>query len=250
MAHLRVLLFLCLDTLLLLLAAVRDARGDSATASVSISQDPAWEQERECGQRCVWIDSGHIGAPYADIVMFLDCPGAPYLNACFCRTDFRVSVTSFLSSCVSSRCSTASIPDTAREISTALSVWSNYCITAAGVVFPKVTPPATSDSPPTGPATVANTATEGSNTATAQASTTPTETGGGSTQSTSTTRNSSGGSGLSQSDKIALGVGLGMGIPSILIALVTFVSLRRRRGAENRHEGIQEVRRMDHGLRH
>lgn len=250
MARLRASLFICLDTLFLLLAAVRAARGDSATASVSVSQDAGWVQERECGQRCVWIDSGHIGAPYPDIVMFLDCPGAPYLNACFCRTDFGVSVTSFLSSCVSSRCSTASVPDTAREISTALSIWSNYCSTAAGVVFPKVTPPATSDSPSTGPATVPNPATEGSNRATAQASATPTETGSSSTRSTGTSSSSSGGSGLSQSDKIALGVGLGMGIPSILIALVTFVSLRRRRGAENMHEGMQEVRGMDQGPRY
>jgi hypothetical protein len=170
--------------------------------------------------------------------MFLDCAGAPYLNECFCRTDFGVSVTSFLSSCVSSRCSTASIPDTAREISTALSIWSHYCSTAAGVIFPSVTPPATTDPTSTGPVTVANTESGGSNSASGQAFPTPTNIGVSSTQSTSTSTNSPSG-GLSGSDKIALGVGLGMGIPSILIALVTFLSLRRRKGAENRREAAQ-----------
>jgi hypothetical protein len=226
------------DTLFLLLLFLCGAQGDSSTASVSVAQDSAWAQERECGQRCVWIDSGHYGAPYPDIVMFLDCAGAPYLNECFCRTDFGVSVTSFLSSCVSSRCSTASIPDTAREIATALSVWSHYCSTAAGAVFPSVTSPATTESTSTGPVTVANTDIRGSNSATGQAFPTPTKIGVSSTQSTSTSTNSPSG-GLSGSDKIALGVGLGMGIPSILIALVTFLSLRRRKGAENRREAAR-----------
>ncbi|KAF2096189.1 hypothetical protein NA57DRAFT_59246 [Rhizodiscina lignyota] len=229
----RVFSFHYFETLPLLLLLLHDVQSDSTTATLSISQDPAWIQERACGQRCVWIDSGHIGAPYSDIVMFLDCPGSPYLNGCFCRTDFETSVTSFLGSCVSSRCSSASVPDIAREISTALSIWSHYCSTAAGVVFPSVTSLATSGSSSTGPITVGNTATERSNiTPASQSSSTSVDTSVNSTQTTTSSGKFSDGSGLSESDKIAIGVGLGMGIPSILIALVTFVSLSRRRRAQ------------------
>lgn len=123
---------------LLPLSIYVNAQDSSLTATVSINKDPGWITERDCGKKCVWIDTGHYGSPNTDIVMHINC-GAPYLNACLCRTDLGASVTTFLSSCVSSRCQSDGISDYTTEVFTAVSLYSHYCNTAAGVNFPAPT---------------------------------------------------------------------------------------------------------------
>jgi hypothetical protein len=202
------------------------------TATVTIARDPAWIAEHECGQKCVWINSGHIGAEaHPDIVLFIDC-SLPYLNACLCRSDLGVAVTSFLSSCVSSRCNAASIPNTAAEITTAVSIYNQYCLTAAGVAFPSIASDLASNQVQTS-STRSSQISSGTLLSSGATITTPPTSntavtvvsGNSAAANTGSSPNSSG---LAQSDKIALGVGLGMGLPSILLAVMTYVGFRRR----------------------
>lgn len=203
------------------------------TASVSVGSYAPWVSERSCGQLCVWIDSGHIGAAHADIVMFLDC-SFPYLNLCLCNSDYGTSITSFLSSCVSSRCSTAS-QNAPPEITTAVEVYNGYCAQAVGVTFPSVASTLavttgvgsfSSSSRTSGTLPLQTGTSASGRSSTSETTSTQTSTDNGvSTPSSSSTSSGR----LSESDKIALGVGLGMGLPSITIAVATFWSMRRRR---------------------
>jgi hypothetical protein len=220
------------------------ATASSLTATVSVNEDAAWITERACGQKCVWIDSGHLGAPYPDIVMHLNC-GSPYLNACFCRSDFGTSATTFLSSCVSSRCESDGINDYGTELFSALSIYSNYCSTAAGVVFAAPSVDVTSASSITvsaSSASVRTTATStASSTSSRDSSTSQTSSSGAPAQTSgqgSPTESSS--SGLSTSAKIGLAVGLSVGILAIILGVGAFIwHKRRKRAQQNSHYQTQ-----------
>lgn len=206
------------------------ATASSLTATVSVNEDPAWVTERACGQKCVWIDSGHIGAPYPDIVMHLNC-GSPYLNACFCRADFGTSATTFLSSCVSSRCKTDGINDYGTELISALSIYSQYCSTAAGVVFaaPSVDVSSASITSATGTST-------GSASGRSTAASTPSNTSASQTSDAGAPAQSSGqgsptettSGGLSNSAKIGIAVGVSVGVLAIILAVGAFFWYKRR----------------------
>ena len=187
-------------------------RDSPLTQYVSIDSDPGYVTERACGQSCLYDFGG-------DDVVFLGCAGE---NGCFCRADFGTSVSSFLNSCVGSKCSTDSIPNTAAEITTAISIYNHYCSTAIGAAFVSLSTAAattgpTISSPPMTVATTTNTGVA----ETAQGSSDASSTTGQSTpaQTNSGTPPTSSPGGLSQSDKIAIGVGLGMGLPTIVIGL-------------------------------
>lgn len=230
--------------LLLLLATM--ATASSLTATVSVNEDAAWITERACGQKCVWIDSGHIGAPYPDIVMHLNC-GSPYLNACFCRADFGTSATTFLSSCVSSRCESDGINDYGTELFSALSIYSNYCSTAAGVVFAAPSVDVTSASSisataGSASASVRTTATSTASSTSSRDNSASQTSGSGAPAQTSgqgsSTESSS--SGLSTSAKIGLAVGLSVGILAIILGVGAFIwHKRRKRAQQNSHYQTQ-----------
>ena len=188
-------------------------RDSPLTQYVSIDSDPGYVTERACGQSCLYDFGGD------DVASFLGCAGE---NGCFCRADFGTSVSSFLNSCVGSKCSTDSIPNTAAEITTAISIYNHYCSTAIGAAFVSLSTAAattgpTISSPPMTVATTTNTGVA----ETAQGSSDASSTTGQSTpaQTNSGTPPTSSPGGLSQSDKIAIGVGLGMGLPTIVIGL-------------------------------
>ncbi|KEF54443.1 uncharacterized protein A1O9_09610 [Exophiala aquamarina CBS 119918] len=213
------------------------ATASSLTATVSVNEDAAWITERSCGQKCVWIDSGHIGAPYPDIVMHLNC-GSPYLNACFCRSDFGTSATTFLSSCVSSRCESDGINDYGTELFSALSIYSNYCSTAAGVVFAAPSVDVTSASAisttensisasagTTTASTPSNTSSEGASASQPSNSGVPAQ----NIDPSSSTESAS--SGLSNPAKIGLAVGLSVGILAIILGVGAFIWRKRHNRA-------------------
>ncbi|KAK5045525.1 hypothetical protein LTR84_009143 [Exophiala bonariae] len=201
----------------------------SLTATVSVNEDVAWITERACGQKCVWIDSGHIGAPYPDIVMHLNC-GSPYLNACFCRSDFGTSATAFLSSCVSSRCESDGINDYGTELFSALSIYSNYCSTAAGIVF----------AAPSVDVTSASSVSVSASSVSLRTTTTPTASSTSSSSGASAQNTGQGSpiespsSGMSTSSKIGLAVGLSVGILAIILGVGVFIWHKRGNRAQQK----------------
>lgn len=209
------------------------------TAYVTITDNPQYVTARPCAADCLWYQgvwSCGVNKGYYDLAQELQC-GCDALNNCYCGKDNAASASSYISSCVSSGCS--KFPD---EQQSAIALYNSYCATANVAQ--------TSSSPTT---TAAASITETSTTTSSQkaASTNPPNsvvlTGNGdaaagaapvttaftSTSSTAPRATASAEAGtdegfLSKSDLIALGVGLGVGILSLIIALATFCSMRRK----------------------
>jgi len=97
-------------TILLVLASFVSADG-----TVSINNIPAYSSQRACVQHCLFQGG------FNDLGGSLDCP-APLLDSCICRTDLAFSVSSFLSTCVSSGCTSDTV-----DIGNALSIYTTYC---------------------------------------------------------------------------------------------------------------------------
>ena len=87
------------------------------SASVSIDQLPAWSYQRTCGKGCLQntYDNGD------DIEKELGCTW----NGCYCGNQYQSAATSIIKSCWSAYCGTA-IP-VSDDISTALSIYNDYC---------------------------------------------------------------------------------------------------------------------------
>jgi hypothetical protein len=194
------------------------ARDNPLTQDVSIYSDPGYVTERACGQGCLY----YYGVD--DLASFIGCATE---NGCFCRADFGTSVSSFLNSCVGSRCSTDSIPNTAAEITTAISIYNHYCSAAVGAAFVGLSTAAVT----TGPAV------------SSPSMTVATTTNAGVAETNSGTPLTSSPGGLSQSDKIAIGVGLGTGLPSIAIGLwgIYWAIKRQKRSASKKGQGVRSA---------
>jgi hypothetical protein len=97
---------------LLLVATVLGA------TSVSVRDSTPYLNQRECAKQCIW----HVGAT-DDLIVALGC-SSPWVNECYCRADLAPSGSSFLTRCVSSRCSEEK---TGVDVGMAVSVWNGYC---------------------------------------------------------------------------------------------------------------------------
>jgi hypothetical protein len=110
--------------------------------------DP-YSQQHICVQRCLFWGYGN------DVGSALGCD-TPYNNVCYCPTSQAAAASSYLSSCVSTTCSAGDLP---ADVTSAVSVYNNYCQTAGftltGAVPAPSSPPITSSAAqPAKPTTV------------------------------------------------------------------------------------------------
>lgn len=87
-------------------------------APVTIDQSDAYGNQRVCAFGC-FQDFNDIGYPIAQEI---SCPTFRVMNDCFCRHDLQQEAHLYVSSCINRRCS-----KNARDISTATSLYDNYC---------------------------------------------------------------------------------------------------------------------------
>jgi hypothetical protein len=92
-----------------------------AATNVSVLGSTPYNNQRECVKECIW----HVGVD-DDLIIALGC-SPPWVNECYCRTDLAVTASSFLTSCVASRCTE---PATGVDIGLAVSVYDGYCSSA------------------------------------------------------------------------------------------------------------------------
>jgi len=89
----------------------------TSAATLSIQRDPQYSALRICAQTCV--DKGNNNS---DLEGELECGDTKILNACFCREDLRPKATTFLSSCIISRCGYNK-----QDVTSALKLYDGYC---------------------------------------------------------------------------------------------------------------------------
>ena len=110
-------LFLLQISILFLLQAFPVLSDPPATQSL-YSED-LYKQQRSCAQGCfVTCCNGYED----DIANDLSCPN-PVLNSCYCRGDLQAVAVSYISSCVSSACSSDTV-----DIQSATSLYQAYCV--------------------------------------------------------------------------------------------------------------------------
>lgn len=220
-----------------LLAAV--ARGQEVTvgpvAPVSLGERIEWSTARECAAAClkyngIWVCGNHGG--YYDLGVELEC-GCASINGCYCNTELASSASSYISACVSSRCS--AVDDLTRDLSNMIGLYDSYCETAraegaSGENAPRPVDDGEKDAETTGETVTKKTGESNDlpkQTSSAGAESTATE--GESQENTKSSEE-----GLSRSDIVALAASLGVGIPSLLIAALTlyFQIRKKRRNAQ------------------
>lgn len=129
-----------------------------STSAVSIQAASDYKYLRPCAQAILY------GTLYdSDIQNYLNC-GNPILNGCYCRPDFSSEVSVFISTQISQDCSPPPYTD---DLTSAESIYSNYCATAMGLAATQ-----TSAQAPTSAATPGASTTVVSNTQVAGTSTT------------------------------------------------------------------------------
>ena len=181
-----------------------------------------YEELRTCAQPCL---GGYDVA--SQIVFVIGCP-APYYDSCYCRgmQDLAFTVTSFLSSCVNSGCSSNPV-----DLASVFACYDSYCegkgishiannevTTTQEVAATNVITTYQIVAQPTANNEITQTATSN-----------PGSSGSGS-GSGSFGGTNSGSSGLALSDKIALGVGIGIGVPSLIATVAVCLGWGRHRG--------------------
>jgi hypothetical protein len=87
----------------------------SQTQTVTISDENNYKNLRKCAQPCVTDSIG------TDLFNVLSC-ASPYQNSCLCREDLAPIVSSWLSKCINSGCTPATV-----DIAQAISVYGDYC---------------------------------------------------------------------------------------------------------------------------
>ena len=97
----------------------------SAEATVTIGSSADLRTARGCLQSC-FIQNSYSGLGY-----YLDC-SQPYLESCYCREDLQSSAILFISSCISSKCSSNTV-----DVSSGVSFYTSYCSMTA---LPSSTP--------------------------------------------------------------------------------------------------------------
>ena len=89
----------------------------TSLATISIQRDPQYSALRICAQTCV--DRGNDNS---DLEGHLQSGDSTILNACFCRQDLRPKASTFLSSCVISRCKYNN-----QDLTSVYKVYDGYC---------------------------------------------------------------------------------------------------------------------------
>lgn len=215
--------------ILLLLQKASAATTLGPLAPISIHSLQAYSTARPCAAGClvyngIWVCG--VNAGYHDLGKDLGCGCGPN-NACFCSTGLASSASSYISSCVSAKCS--SFGDVGGDLTSMLGLYNGYCQTANVEVVSTVlasTTTAADAQKSTGATTHATARSTDSGPVRASASDTATST------KEATEAEGKEDEGLSKSDIIALATGLGVGIPSLLVgAWALHLQLRRRRSS-------------------
>jgi len=100
--------------LLILCLQVVPAR--SQNDAISIWSEPDYVRQRDCLKLC-W----RCNTPCPVVHGVIGCANAPF-DSCMCREDLRSSASSFLTSCINYRCSSAPT-----DLTSAVSLYNSYC---------------------------------------------------------------------------------------------------------------------------
>lgn len=93
-----------------------------AGTTVSLQNDPiTYGKQLNCVQECILDEGFNQGLGYA-----LQCDD-PVINECYCATASAAAASGFLSSCINADCDAG---DASYLITTAISIYDNYCLTA------------------------------------------------------------------------------------------------------------------------
>lgn len=226
--------------LLLLLASSTLTSAQKTTAgpaaTVSLYKQTDYSTARSCAVGClVYNGIYHCGvhAGYQDLGIGLGCGCGP-VNGCYCNTKVASEASSYVSSCVSSRCA-ANVADWKTEVGSMMNMYETYCATAN--VEP--TPNAANAPNPAGvtgkaaSGTLQTSAGGGSRTGAGLPVETGDSGGGQQQQQGSGGGDSASKGGLSQSDVIALAASLGVGVPSLMIAAATlWLQMKKKNKAQ------------------
>jgi hypothetical protein len=87
------------------------------TGTLTIKQLADYTALRTCAQTCV--DRGNDNS---DLEGHLECGDSKILNSCFCRQDLRPSASTFLSSCIVTRCKYNN-----QDVTSAWRLYDGYC---------------------------------------------------------------------------------------------------------------------------
>jgi hypothetical protein len=90
-----------------------------APATQSLYSEDLYKQQRSCAQCCF---EGCCCVNDDLVAGGLSCP-SPVLNSCYCRGDLQAAAVSYISSCVSSACSSDTV-----DIQSATSLYQAYCV--------------------------------------------------------------------------------------------------------------------------
>ncbi|PMD38761.1 hypothetical protein L207DRAFT_530231 [Hyaloscypha variabilis F] len=178
---------------------------------------PVFSSQKPCAQAC--FTTGPLGYCFEDMVGdALGCVtdnacglGSKALapNDCYCRTDLQSVAESFLTSCVQSSCT---VGDSSIDISSAGSIYLEYCSSQG---FPINVPASTTQEIPQATTTVASPSLQ---------QTSPTNSGVSSApgSSSSSTTNPNAATTPNNSNKLTIALALGLGIPTIVVAILTW----------------------------
>jgi hypothetical protein len=106
-------------TYILMVLAILAAHASGQEPSVSLSDFTAYSVQRTCVQNC--LIGPHTDGNYG-VLRSLGCSGRPMLHSCYCQTGFATGISARLSACINSYCGSKS-----GDLSSALSLYTNYC---------------------------------------------------------------------------------------------------------------------------
>lgn len=241
-------------SIILLLELAFAANEIGPTATVSISSQPSYILGRTCAACCLWYIGDYPPGTrgYYDLATALSC-GAGAVNGCYCKADYASSASSYVSSCVSSRCS--AIGDVTKELNTMMNLYDGYCRTANVEVSTTpielaasieaaskraISTEAASTEAPLIRISIITTSFQRSVFLSSISQPFETSTPSIAASATGTSTNTPA---LGKSDIVAIGVGLGIGIPSLLLGLATFCVQMRKRKQRIEKEGYMNAER-------
>jgi hypothetical protein len=102
------------------------------TAPVSIFSESAYIAAKECVTICLFYDGLYHPSHSIsdDLGEAIGCGAGDPVNACYCRDDLASSASSYLTACVSSRCTGSKAGNINNEVASAVSMYNGYCATA------------------------------------------------------------------------------------------------------------------------
>ena len=103
------------------------AGAGQAGTTVSMGYENIYNQQPTCVQNCIWYP---VIDETADVAAALQCD-YPVLNACYCASAAAPAASGYLTSCVSAHCEAG---DAGILVTSAVSIYDNYCVTAGYAV--------------------------------------------------------------------------------------------------------------------